>query len=151
MSKVTEPMADYIFKSYKALRLKGKKQKDALKIIQSDIKDNFDVDVAIDTIIGYAYPPSKDYHEFLESVERFENRMAGPIDSKNKYVKVLVVLGNYDHPVKGKRLAKDIGVNGVREELKVLKSHGLTEQPVKTKFMASKKGRRYLKTEVVLG
>lgn len=179
--KVTREIADIIYKSYEAmviiprkLKLDRYKHKEALKIIRSDIREEFDVTIAVETIKEYSYHTfdelvkrkrnyiekrrikeggvaNSDYYEFLDSMKGFENEeVTLSINPTNSYVKVLLTLSNYDYPVKGKKLAKDIGVVGVREELKALKKHGLIERPVQIKFIISRKGRKYLKKGGIL-
>ncbi len=89
---------------------------------------------------------SPDYVEFVESVKRFESgEKPGPIDPGNNYVRVLSALDNYGDSMLSKNLARNVGEDSVKEQLRVFAMYGLIGHPTQSKSAISQKGTKYLK------
>jgi len=82
-----------------------------------------------------------DLFELRECMKRFESgETTVSIKPDNRYIKVLSAFGKYGYSVTGKKLAKNMGVDSVKEELKILNIHGLIEHSSKIKCKMSQKG-----------
>jgi len=89
-----------------------------------------------------------DLFEFREYMKRFENGERIEIKPENRYVKVLTTFGRYDSSVTGKNLSRDIGVNTVKVELRVLNIHGLIKHDTYKKTIITQKGRKFLESVI---
>lgn len=78
---VTREIADNIYKSYEALRLDRVKPKEALKIIQSDILDEFGVKVGLGTVKSYT---RQTFDKFKESLRKYYQSEKGR-ETRRKY------------------------------------------------------------------
>lgn len=69
--KVTSEIADYISKDFEVLRMNGFKTEEAFKTIQSDVSDEFDVNVSRASVGDYAY---KTYDEVKAKLKEHDRK-----------------------------------------------------------------------------
>lgn len=87
------------------------------------------------------------FSELKESLSIFEGgNCPEKISGENPYVKVLVVMRDLDHDIKGRKLSDKLGKGSVMKELRNLGRLGLIQDSSGLKKQISEKGKSYLES-----
>jgi hypothetical protein len=85
---VTREIADYIYKSYKSLRLNGIEPEEAIEKIHSDVENDFNVKISLNTVKFYT---DRNFDKIKECQRNYLQRMTKP---RNKEIEMTIDVFN---------------------------------------------------------